>query len=304
MLVNDSKQIVKRNSIDIVYCNGTLAKIFGTFIGRKNSVPVIWHVRNIQQTRLLKFLFDYLSKFDCVKKIICVSNATARPYVEVKEKVHVVYNGIDAKDFDNKDTPVGMLRNEYSISKSTVIIGSTGRIVKRKGYKDFIDVADSIIRENGNTKNIKFVIVGDTPYFFPANHLNELKEYVKELGIEEYFVFTGYKRDIRPYLKDFDIFVIPSNYPDPFPRSVIEAMSFSLPVIGFEIGGIAEAIKHETTGFLCKPDNFDDMKNYLIQTIEDKKLRKEMGVQSRKRVLELCSAPDRTKDIENIILDT
>ena len=47
------------------------------------------------------------------------------------------------------------------------------------------------------------------------------------------FIFTGYRKDVRPYLKDFDLFVIPSNYPDPFPRSVIEAMAFALPVVGF-----------------------------------------------------------------------
>ena len=78
LLVFTSSRHIKSNNIDIVYCNGTVAKIVGVFIGKYNGVPVIWHVRNIQQTFVLKTIINSLSKFDTVKKIICVSNATDR----------------------------------------------------------------------------------------------------------------------------------------------------------------------------------------------------------------------------------
>ena len=77
LLVFTSPRHIKHNKIDAVYCNGTVAKIVGAFIGKYNKVPVIWHVRNIQQTFILKTIINTLSKFDTVKKIICVSNATA-----------------------------------------------------------------------------------------------------------------------------------------------------------------------------------------------------------------------------------
>ena len=300
LLVNDSKRVIKKCKIDVIYCNGTVAKIFGALMGKRNSVPVIWHVRNIQQTSFLKFTMKYLSRLGVVKKIISVSNATALQFGEVKNKVHVVYNGIDCDDFNDEKT-VGALRKEFSISQKTIVIGNTGRIVKRKGYKNFVRLAKDILSSESE-KDIKFVIVGDTPYFFPQNHLDEIKRYVKDLGIEEHFIFTGYKGDIKPYLKDFDIFVIPSNYPDPFPRSVIEAMAFSLPVIGFRIGGISEAIKQGETGFLCEPNNYDEMKNGIELLIENEKLRKEMGINSKKRVVDFYSANEKAKDIEGIIL--
>lgn len=301
-LVATSGDILKKNHIDAVYCNGTIAKIAGAFIGKKNNTKVIWHVRNIQQTRFLSFVIKRLSKFDCVKKIICVSNATAAQFEDVKDKVHVVYNGLDPSDFSKRGVKE-LLREEYSVAPETVVIGSTGRVVKRKGYKDFIRVANNILKENGYRKKVKFVIVGDTPYFFPVNHLDELKKYVRQLGIEDNFIFTGYKKDIKPYLKGFDIFVIPSNYPDPFPRSMIEAMSFSLPVVGFRIGGIAEAIEDGSSGFLCEKDGFDEMEENIKTLIDDEKLRKKMGRKSRKRVTTLYSAEDRAKDIGDIILE-
>ncbi|MGH7884686.1 MAG: glycosyltransferase family 4 protein [Thermodesulfobacteriota bacterium] len=301
-LIQNSSQILKKNGIDVIYCNGTIAKIVGAFMGKKNNTKVIWHVRNIQQTKFLSFVIKRLSKFKCVKKIICVSNAAAAQFDEVIDKVHVVYNGLDPSDF-SKSGVKELLRSEYDIPPETIVIGNTGRVVKRKGYKDFINIAKQILDESDYENKVKFVIVGDTPYFFPINHLNELKEYAKKLGIEENFIFTGYKKDVKPYLKDFDIFVIPSNYPDPFPRSLIEAMSFSLPVIGFRIGGIAEAIEEGKSGFLCEKDGFSKMKNHIQTLINNEDLRKKMGRNARSRVLKMYSAEDRTKDIQEIILE-
>jgi len=126
---------------------------------------------------------------------------------------------------------------------------------------------------------------------------------VRESGLDDYFIFTGYKDDIRPYLKDFDIFVIPSNYPDPFPRTVIEAMSFAIPVVGFRVGGLVESVANDETGLLSDPGNTANMGEDILKLILDKPLRKSMGVAGRERVKELFSARERSKEIEKDILD-
>lgn len=300
-LLLGSPKIIRENAIDIVYCNGTLAKIVGTLIGKRNKKPVIWHVRNIQQTRFMKSLMETLSGFQCVKKIICVSRATARPFERAKSKVHVVYNGIDPADFD-KDSVRGSLREEFSIPPDTVLVGNTGRVVPRKGYVEFIDTVSRLVSNGSIKEKTKFVIVGDTPWFFPKNHLRELEDHAESLGVRDSFIFTGYRKDVRPYLKDFDLFVIPSNYPDPFPRSVIEAMAFSLPVVGFSIGGIAEAVEDGKTGFLCTSGDFEKMGESVSILARDAEARGEMGRNSRRRVMEMCSASERTADIQKIIL--
>ena len=299
-LVLTSGKIIKENNIDIVYCNGTVAKVTGAFIGKLNKKPVIWHVRNIQQTYVLKNIITTLASYNAVKKIICVSNATAEQFNHVKEKVHVVYNGIDPMDYSPSKTK-GTLRSEYKISKDTVIIGSTGRLVPRKGYIHLVEAA-KYIKDKSIKQNFVFVIVGDTPHFFQYNHLDYLKKKVSEYGLDDHFIFTGYKDDIKPYLKNFDIFVIPSNYPDPFPRSVIEAMCFNLPVIGFRIGGIAEAINNEVTGFLSEKDDVLNLSENILALVNDISMRNEMGKESRKRVINMCDAKKISGQIEEIIL--
>jgi len=300
VLVLTSGKIINENNINIVYCNGTIAKVVGTFIGKFNNKPVIWHVRNIQQTYVLKTIITKLSSYESVKKIICVSNATSTQFQHVMHKVHVVYNGIDPADYSPAKTK-GTLRSEYKISKDTVVIGSTGRLVPRKGYIHIIEAA-KYLKENSHNKNFVFVIVGDTPHFFQYNHLDYLKKKVSEYGLDDHFIFTGYKGDIKPYLKNFDIFVIPSNYPDPFPRSVIEAMCFNLPVIGFKIGGIAEAINNKVTGFLSEKDDVANLSENILTLVNNGDMRKEMGTASRERVVKICNAKDISTAIQEIIL--
>jgi glycosyltransferase involved in cell wall biosynthesis len=288
---------------DLIYCNGTLAKITGSFIGLFNRCHVVWHVRNVQQNKTLWAAINFLSLLPVVKKIICVSAAAANQFRYGKDKITVIHNGIDAEEYD-PERSVGTLRREYDIKKGTVIVGSIGRIVPRKGYEFLIEAASAVCNGFGD-KNpaVKFVVVGDTPHFFRNDHLYYVKGLVRKYGLEDYFIFTGYKSDIRPYLKDFDIFVIPSNYPDPFPRTVIEAMSFAIPVVGFSVGGVVESVANHETGLLSDPGNTRDMGKNISDLILDKPLREKMGMAGRKRVVELFSAKERSKEIEKNILD-
>jgi glycosyltransferase involved in cell wall biosynthesis len=288
---------------DLIYCNGTLAKITGAFIGLFNRCHVVWHVRNVQQTKILRATINLLSLLPVVKRIICVSTAAANQFRYSKDKMTVIHNGIDTEEYDPRRS-VGTLRREYDIEKGTVIVGSVGRIVPRKGYEFLIKAANAVCNELGNQNpRVKFVVVGDTPHFFRNDHLFYIKGLVRKYGLDDYFIFTGYRADIRRYLKDFDIFVIPSNYPDPFPRTVIEAMSFAIPVVGFRVGGVVESVANEETGLLSDPGNTGDMGKNISDLILDKALRKKMGTAGRKRVVELFSAKERSKEIEKNILD-
>ena len=55
-LLFSMKKTLKEHKIDIIYSNGTLAKVFGALLGNYYKIDVIWHVRNIQQNFFLKFL--------------------------------------------------------------------------------------------------------------------------------------------------------------------------------------------------------------------------------------------------------
>jgi glycosyltransferase involved in cell wall biosynthesis len=300
-LILTSPFLIRRKRIDLIYCNGTLAKMVGALIGMVGRRPVVWHVRNIQQRAWMKAAMGCLARLPSVKTIICVSRAAAEPFEHLKKRVVVINNGLDIEEWDPASIE-GRLREEFGIPKEAVVIGSTGRIVPRKGFEYIIDAAKKIKRGGLTGKRLKFVIVGDTPHFFRINHLEHLKQTVAREGLSDDFVFTGYKADVRGYLKDFDIFIIPSNYPDPFPRAVIEAMALSLPVVGFRQGGIVEAVEDGVTGFLLAPEEGWRMSEKIVQLAEDEELRAHMGRAGRERVKALFQARDTAQRVEEEIL--
>ena len=79
-------------------------------------------------------------------------------------------------------------------------------------------------------------------------------------------------------------------------------MCFNLPVIGFRIGGIAEAINNKVTGFLSDKDDVPNLSENILTLINDSSMRNEMGTASRERVINMCNAKDISNAIEKIIL--
>ena len=279
-LLFSMKKTLKEHKIDIIYSNGTLAKVFGALLGSYYKIDVIWHVRNIQQNFFLKFLINYFSRFTSVKKIICVSRSTQNQF-KFKDKTIVINNGIDTEEY-NSTTVSSTLREKFNIPRDKLIIGTAGRVVPRKNFEHFINVANEI--SNDYKKDCFFVLVGDTPYYFNQSYMKKLKKMVAELGLSDKFVFTGYTDKVESYISDFDLFIIPSQYEDPFPRVVIESMSLGKPILGYKIGGIGEAIDDNVNGFSFNI-NDNGLPSKTVELIENSELRLKMSFESRKKAV-------------------
>ena len=279
-LLFDFKKELVRNKIDVIYCNGTLAKFFGATLGSIYSIKVVWHVRNYQKNIFLFYLINFFSTFNSVKKIICVSKSTMSQF-KIKEKCKVINNGIDTEEF-NPTTVLRELREKFNISKEKIIIGTAGRVVPRKNFEHFVQLGIDVCKKY--KKDCLFVLVGDTPYYFGQNLMTKLKAMVKKENLEDKFIFTGYTDKVESYISDFDIFFIPSMYEDPFPRVVIESMALGKPVLGYNIGGIGEAIDNKVNGYSF---NLDDSSviDSILELIEDEELRLKMSFEARKKAV-------------------
>ncbi|MBT3475850.1 glycosyltransferase family 4 protein [bacterium] len=294
-LLFDFKKELQKNKIDIIYCNGTLAKFFGAILGSLYSIKVVWHVRNYQKNIFLLYSINLFSNFDSVKKIICVSKSTMSQFKN-KEKCKVVNNGIDTEEF-NPMTVTRELREKFKVNKDRIIIGTAGRVVPRKNFEHFVQLGIDVCKKY--KKDCLFVLVGDTPHYFGQTLMTKLKSMVKEENLDDKFIFTGYTDKVESYIVDFDIFFIPSMYEDPFPRVVIESMSLGKPVLGYNIGGIGEAIDHKINGYSFNLDD-NSLIDSMLELIEDEELRLKMSFEARKKAVNLYDS----RIIASKILDT
>lgn len=298
--------ILQRGMFDLVYCNGTNADFAGGALARMARVPALWHVRYTSLPgRIVRGVHDRLAASHGVRRIVCVSKASSELFPHCPEKVRVIHNALDTAEFDMGGV-VPCLRKELRLADDTVIFGSQGRILPRKGYAEMVRAARIALDRmtEQERRRAHFVVLGDTPEDIRPDHLKECRSLVRTLGLEDRFSFLGFKSDVKPYIADFDVAVVPSIYPDPLPRAVIESMAFQKPVIAFDVGGVAEMLKDGTTGALVRgvPPDVEGLASQMLRYMRDADLRQRHGRAGRVLVERDFDGSRQAQRIQNEIV--
>ena len=277
---------VRSGRYDAIFCNGTTANFAGAALGGMVGVPVVWHVFYTELASALVPLHARLAASDAVKAMLCVSRPTARLFDGcAPQKVRIVHDSIGTREF--ADGP-RVLRAELGIAPDAVVFGSQGRILPRKGYVEMIRAARIALDRLSfdERARCRFVILGDTPADTPVDHLAECRALAKQLGIASEVSLLGFRPDVKPYARDFDVVVVPSVYEDPLPRSLFEAMALEKPIAAFSIGGIPEAVDDGVNGLLAEghPPDVDALADTFVRYFRDGAMRRAHGAAGRRRV--------------------
>jgi len=152
------------------------------------------------------------------------------------------------------------------------------RLIKDKGIKEYADAA-KIIRNN--YKNIRFQLLG---YFYDSPNAITKKQ-VLDWENENIIDYLGETTDVRPYLANCTIYVLPS-YREGTPRTVLEAMAIGRPVITTDAPGCRETIVDGYNGFLCQPKDVQSLVDAMLKFIHNPDIIPLMSERSRKLVEE------------------
>lgn len=292
--------VSRREKINLIHSNST-AVITGGLVSRLTGIPHIWHVREIitQPVWFNKVIANWLNMFADV--VIAVSGPAKDHLIKVQpgliNKTVVVHNGLDFSRFAKvSKEEVDNLRRKWKIACDSIVIGMVGRISAWKGQEFLVSAAIPVLKQN---PNVKLVLVGgnvpgETTY---KENLNSL---ITKSGVDEQIIVEDFRSDIPVVLSVFDIFVLPSTKPDPFPTVVLEAMAVGKPVIATCHGGAIEQVEDEVTGFLVSPSDTVDMTVALERLVSDKLLREQMGSAGYKRVHEYFTISKYVGDIQSI----
>lgn len=174
------------------------------------------------------------------------------------EQVLCIYNGttsmIDAVNLSSSNTEQlrYQVRQELGLSENSKLAVTVGRLDPQKGYIDIIPAIPYIIKE---FPNVRFVWIGD------GKLRESLKDKVREQGVENYVLFTGYCSNVPKLLKAADLFVFPTHY-EGQPFALLEAMAHSLPIVASDASAIPEVIENRVHGLLfCTGDSCDLLEN-------------------------------------------
>ncbi len=274
-------RLIQQESIQIVH-SFTVAVIPGAIAAYITRQPHIWHVHEIIiHPRLLwrftSWLIPRLSKqvvavSEPTRKHLCIGNQLN------EKKAIVIHNGIDIIDCASESQQV---REEWQVHSEQPLVGMIGRVSNWKGQKYFLQVANILKPKN---PQVRFALVGGT---FPGqeNLLEELKAFATQLSLSSTAIISNFRSDIPLVLEAYDIFVLPSTLPDPFPTVILEAMAAGKPVIANAHGGSVEMVEHQVTGLLVEPGAPEAMANAIQQLLDNPDERVIMGKRGRERLI-------------------
>jgi len=161
--------------------------------------------------------------------------------------------------------PPKRIRNVSKIFHILVV----GRIEPIKGIDAVIQVA-SILRNQYQIENFEITIVGD------GSLRAKYEEISTRMGLP--IQFTGWKASVTNFYQNADMFLSVS-LSEGTPITFMEAASFSLPIVAFNVGSVSDLVEHGKTGFLT--NETDELTKYIVHLYQNKLERIRLGRNAR-----------------------
>lgn len=149
------------------------------------------------------------------------------------------------------------------------------RMLKEKGVYDFVEAVRQVRKRN---PEVRFMLIGGTDINPGSIMEAELRAWVSE-GLVEW---PGQVNDVRPWLAQASVFVLPSYYSEGLPRSSQEAMAMGLPVITTDWVGCRETVQDGVNGFLVPVRDPAALAQAMMRFVESPDLIATMGREGRR----------------------
>jgi glycosyltransferase involved in cell wall biosynthesis len=223
------------------------ANMLGRIAGRLAVVPVrISSVRNERiggrARTLLYRLTDFLATTTTTNSERLVDGLVRRR-VARPDRLVVIPNGIDFAAIEAGAPHRRRARAELEVDEDDFLWLAMGRLHRQKDYPcllaAFADLASA-------QPLARLRIAGEGPL------LGELTALADRLGLADRVRFLGVRDDVPRLLAAADALVLASAW-EGLPNVVLEAMAAGLPVVATDVGGVAQMVDDDRTGYLVPP---------------------------------------------------
>ena len=161
-------------------------------------------------------------------------------------RVRLIHRGVDTTEFNPSVEPSSDWIQEWSRwgqehqANDSPVVSIIGRISRLKGHHDFLEVIESL-----HEKSVPAIglIIGGVSKEHNKLH-KELQDKVqKSETLRSSVHFLGHRADVRELMSVSDVVVSLSDTPEAFGRTVLEALSLGVTVVGYDHGGVGELLR-------------------------------------------------------------
>lgn len=279
-------KILKAEHVDLVHIN-TSYSYFGVFAAKRAGIPYVWHIREfLEEDQGNRFYFPRYSHrlMSRASLVIAISKSIYEKYSKVitKEKIKVIYNGIDTEQF--------YMPGRHIFKDSQITLCYVGGLSELKGTDDLIE-ACRLLNARGYKDSYRLLIAGRGNEAYEAQLRDRINQY--ELDNIE---MLGFRTDVPQVMEQADVSVVTSRC-EAFGRVTVEAMLTGNLVLGADSAGTKELLQDGKLGVLYECGNPESIKEQVIFIIENRDSLTDKADVARTYMREHMSA---RKNAENI----
>jgi glycosyltransferase involved in cell wall biosynthesis len=270
--------LLLRRRVSLVHCHAAMRGSFWrkslfSLTARAAGVPVIFHLHGSEMKTFVDkqpvFLRRFISWILAKQSVVIVLTDSWRIYIKSispRASIQVLSNYVDLP---------ALSENASKYNDTDVHLLFLGLVGMRKGVYDLLPAfRDAITKVPG----LRLIIGGN-------GEVGQAKVLAAQLNIDDRVLFAGWVsgEDKINYLCQADIYILPS-YNEGLPVSLLEAMSWQIPVISTRVGGIPELVRDGIDGLLVDAGDHAAISSAIIKLSQDAGLRRQMGKAARDQV--------------------
>jgi glycosyltransferase involved in cell wall biosynthesis len=271
--------------VDLLHTHSSKAGILGRAAARLAGVRAVvhtvhgWSFNDAQPAAMRRFYVESERLAARVTdRIVCVSQFDRTRGLELgighASQYRVLRSGIDPSLYGPPPGAREKLRAAFGVRPDDVLVGSIANFKPQKGPLDFVEAAR---RAAAADPRLRFIVAGD------GELRSEVARAVDAAGMSASFHLLGWREDVPELLAAMDIFLLTSLF-EGLPRSVLQAMAASVPVVVTDTGGVTEVVRNGETGVLVPPSNPGAAAEALVVLARDPERRRRMAEAARSRL--------------------
>lgn len=294
---------IQASEADLVFVN-TLLNFLAVLAAEHAGVPSIWNPRESEPwDSYFRFLPEPVAQraiaaIGLPRKVVFVAEATRAVWREFDflGNFTVIHNALNLERFvENLEADRLALRRSCGWHDDEKVFLNVGTLCERKGQMDVLYAVDSL--SEFIAKEIRLVFAGNFEGSYKLQLTSLADRLVSQKGLRIDFVEAT--PDIGAYYRAADVFIMCSRV-ESYPRVILEAMAFGLPVISTPVFGVTEQISAEEACFY-EPSDIKCLAAHMEACIVDEDYRKLLGEKSRQRFNQLESYNEMNQRYQSVL---
>lgn len=289
--------VIRRLDADVVHVN-TLYNLVGPVAARLAGRPLVWHVREmVEGSRAVAAMLWMVRRL--AARAVAISSAVAGTLAGCGDRLRLIPNGIDLSEYEALPAPEAA-KAALGIAPESPVVVAIGRLEPWKGQHVLVEAAPAIVARH---PGVRILFVGG-PAVNKPDYEPGLRARCRELSLNDHVVFTGVRGDVPAILAASDVLALPTATPEPFGRTVVEAMAAGRPVVATAAGGPLDTVVDGETGYLVPPNDPAALAGRINALLDDPPRARTMGAHGRQRAHALYSLDRLARDMAALLEET